>query len=308
MPEKLPAFLKTGDAVALVATARHVDNEIVRLAMNFLESAGFQVKCFDGLMEEQNQFAGPDELRAADINKAFADQKVKAILCLRGGYGTVRILEYLDEILINDNPKWIVGFSDVTVLHAYMGVRSIASIHGIMPVSFPKSTTESLDYLLKAMKGELRSYTNLEIDGYRTGSAKGVLRGGNISVLYSLSGSELNKPQPGTILFLEDLDEYLYHLDRMMMNFKLLGWFDALAGLIVGGLSDMRDNTKEFGFENDNAFGKDARSIIEEYVKDYSFPVCFDFPAGHTESNLPLFMNRKVEIEVSRNNIDLTWV
>lgn len=307
MLEKLPAFLIPGDAVALVATARHVEDEIVRLATEFLESAGFVVDCFDGLMEGQNQFAGPDELRASGINKAFFDPKIKAILCLRGGYGTVRILEHLDEILLKNNPKWIVGYSDVTVLHAYMGVRSIVSIHGTMPVSFPSSTADSLSYLLKALKGELTSYSNVAVDGHRIGSAKGVLRGGNISVLYSLSGSELNRPQPGTILFLEDLDEYLYHLDRMMMNFKLLGWFDALEGLIVGGLSDMRDNTMEFGFDKDNAFGKDARTIIEGYVKDYSFPVCFDFPAGHTTRNLPLFLNRNIEIEVRPNEIDINW-
>jgi muramoyltetrapeptide carboxypeptidase len=305
--EVLPVFLQPGDVMALVATARFVDENLVEEACVFIQAAGFTPLVLEGLFERNNQFAGSDENRAQLINHAFADPEVKAILCMRGGYGTVRIIEFLDAELISEKPKWVVGYSDVTVLHSYLGTKNIASLHSIMPVSFGTSSEDSQLNLLKALKGDLKSYKDLQVDCYRLGSATGILKGGNISVLFSLSGSFMHQPQPGTILFIEDLDEYLYHLDRMMMNFKLNGWFEAIDGLIVGGLSDMKDNTIEFGFASDNPFGKTAKEIILEYVDGYDFPVCFDFPAGHTSRNLPLFLNRKVSLEVRKTGVDLVW-
>lgn len=305
--EILPAFLQPGDVVALVATARYVDSFLVDKARDFLNEAGLVALVPDGLFERENQFAGSDQNRANMINQALANPNVKAILCMRGGYGTVRIIDYLDADLIVDVPKWFVGYSDFTVMHAYLGLKEISSIHAAMPVSFESSSKDSLSYLLKALTGELNCYANIQAEGYRFGQANGILRGGNISVLYSLSGSSLHKPRPGTILFLEDLDEYLYHLDRMMMNFKINGWFNEIDGLIVGGLSNMKDNTVEFGFEPENPFGKTAKEIIKEYVEEFDFPVCFDFPAGHTSHNLPLYMNRKVSFVVRDKSVDLTW-
>ncbi len=305
--EVLPAFLQSGDVVALVATARFVDQNLVDEACKFLESAGFIPLVLDGLLNREDQYAGSDENRANLINEAYSNPNVKAILCMRGGYGTVRIIEFLNADIIGANPKWIVGYSDVTVLHSFLGTKNMASLHAIMPVSFNNSSNDSQSNLVHALKGKLKSYKGISVDSYRTGDAKGILRGGNISVLYSLSGSFLHQSQPGTILFIEDLDEYLYHLDRMMMNFKLNGWFDTIDGLIVGGLSDMKDNTVEFGFSTENPFGKTAKEIILEYVEGYDFPVCFDFPAGHTFRNLPLFLNRSVSLEVRENSVDLVW-
>jgi muramoyltetrapeptide carboxypeptidase len=256
-----------------------------------LEEAGFRVKIPAGLYAAENQFAGSDEERAKNMQTLLDDAEVKAILIARGGYGSVRIIDRLDFSNFCDNPKWICGFSDVTVFHNHLHtVLQVQSLHSLMPLTFPKeeSGSDSLSYFVDTLSGRLPTYHFPPHSLNRTGNADGVLTGGNLSILCSLSGSISDIDTRGKILFIEDLDEYLYHIDRMMQNLKRSGKLSELKALIVGGMTEMRDNTIPFG--------KTAEEIIAETVSDYSYPLIFNVPAGHTEPNFPLMLGAKVQI------------
>jgi len=230
------------------------------------------------------------------------DKTVKAILCARGGYGSVRLLDHVNFRKLQQNPKWIVGYSDITVFHSLLnGWYGLESIHGPMPFNFPADGTsnESIDTLLRVLMGENPKYTVPHHHLNKLGKAEGTLVGGNLSILYGLSGTNADINPQGRILFIEDLDEYLYHIDRMMMNLKHSGKLAGISGLIVGGLSEMKDNHTPFGFT--------AHEIIANTLKEFNIPVCFDFPAGHVDPNLSLIMGRKVNLEVSDKGAVVTF-
>ena len=219
---------------------------------------------------------------------------IKAILCVRGGYGTVRIIDDIDFSHFQKNPKWLAGFSDITVLHSHIHKLNVASLHSTMPISFSSNTTESIMSLKDALFGK---HLSIKIDLHpfnRFGEAKGQIVGGNLSILYSLMGSPSDLNTDGKILFIEDLDEYLYHIDRMMMNLKRSGKLSNLKGLIVGGMTKMNDNTIPFG--------KDAESIIKDVVSEYNYPVCFGFPAGHIKDNRALKLGVIAELKVDKQS------
>ena len=286
-----PKLLSKGSKVAIVATARFVTENDIEPAVRRLEAMGFIPVYDDRLFAACDQFAGDDDSRAATLQSYLDDPEIDAILCARGGYGTVRIIDKLnfDKFLLN--PKWIIGYSDVTVLHAHLQSIGCESMHATMPINFSDNTEEALDSLYDALtKGNL-SYEieNTPINIY--GEAEAELVGGNISVLYSLLGSSSFPNTDGKILFLEDLDEYLYHIDRMMMALKRAGKLDNIKGLVVGGLTKMHDNAIPFG--------KTAEQIIFEYVKDKNIPVCFNFPAGHIDDNRAMIFGRKTKLAVS---------
>ena len=286
-----PKLLSKGSKVAIVATARFVTEKDIESALRRLEAMGFVPVYDDRLFAACDQFAGDDDSRAATLQSYLDDPEIDAILCARGGYGTVRIIDKLnfDKFLLN--PKWIIGYSDVTVLHAKLQSIGCESLHATMPINFSDNTEEALDSLYDALtKGNL-SYEieNAPINIY--GEAEAELVGGNISVLYSLLGSSSFPDTDGKILFLEDLDEYLYHIDRMMAALKRAGKLDNIKGLIVGGLTKMHDNAIPFG--------KTAEQIIFEYVKDQNIPVCFNFPAGHIDDNRAMVFGRKIRLAVS---------
>ena len=223
------------------------------------------------------------------------DDRIKAIWCARGGYGTVRIIDALDFTRFKKHPKWIIGFSDVTVLHSQLNVERIASLHAIMPFTVPKAPEEVKETLRKALFGEAIVYVIPSKANDIQGKASGELVGGNISILYSLLGSKSAITTHGKILFIEDLDEYLYHIDRMMHNLKRNGYFENVKGIIVGSMADMHDNEIPFG-QNDV-------QIITEIAKEYDIPIVFEFPAGHQVDNRALLLGKQVDLEVNENEV-----
>ena len=286
-----PKLLSKGSKVAIVATARFVTEKDIESALRRLEAMGFIPVYDERLFAVCDQFAGNDEWRAATLQSYLDDPEIAAILCARGGYGTVRIIDKINFEKFLLNPKWIIGYSDVTVLHAHLQSIGCESLHATMPINFSDNTEEALNSLYDALtKGNL-SYEMESAPINICGEAEGELVGGNISVLYSLLGSKSFPDTDGKILFLEDLDEYLYHIDRMMAALKRAGKLDNIKGLVVGGLTKMHDNTIPFG--------KNAEQIILEYVKDKGIPVCFNFPAGHIDDNRAMVFGRKIRLAVS---------
>ena len=286
-----PKLLSKGSKIAIVATARFVTENDIEPAVRRLKAMGFMPVYDDRLFAQCDQFAGDDDSRAATLQSYLDDPEIDAILCARGGYGTVRIIDKInfDKFLLN--PKWIIGYSDVTVLHAHLQSIGCESLHATMPINFSDNTEEALASLYDALTEKSLSYEIENAPLNIKGEAEAELVGGNISVLYSLLASSSFPNTDGKILFLEDLDEYLYHIDRMMMALKRAGKLDNIKGLIVGGLTKMHDNNIPFG--------KDAEHIIFEYVKDKNIPVCFNFPAGHIDDNRAMVFGRKIRLAVS---------
>lgn len=288
-----PKFLKKGDKIGIIAPARKIQKSEIEPAIQVFASWGLIVELGKNIFASDNQFAGTDKQRAEDLQNMMDNREIRAIVCARGGYGTIRLLPLLDFSRFKQDPKWIIGYSDITALHAHLNQNlGVQSIHGIMPLNFPndRSENESVTSLKSALFGEQICYTIQQHQFNRFGSAEGEIVGGNLSVLYSISGTKYDINTDGKILILEDLDEYLYHIDRMMMNLKLGGKLENLKALIVGGMSDMNDNSIPFG--------KTAYEIISETVKDYNYPVCFNFPAGHIENNIALVLGGWCKLEV----------
>jgi muramoyltetrapeptide carboxypeptidase len=289
-----PPYLKIGDKVAIVATARKISPAEVLPAIRIFRGWGLEVMEGEHLYAATDQFAGSDEERLADLQVALDDDSIRAVICARGGYGTVRIIDQIDFSRFAKNPKWIVGYSDVTVLHSHIHRHfGIETLHALMPVNFRDlcDSTPPVFTMKRALLGTGLAY---ELPGdplNRKGACKGLLTGGNLSILYSLSGTASDIDTGGKVLFLEDVDEYLYHIDRMMMNLKRTGKLDHLAGLIVGSMAKMRDN--------EVPYGSSAYQIIADTVKEFDYPVCFGFPAGHLEDNRALILGREVCLEVS---------
>lgn len=285
----VPSYLKKGDRVAIIATARKVSKEEIQPAVAFFESYGLLVSLGKNLFESNNQYAGTDNQRAEDLQWALDDPEIKAIIIARGGYGSIRVLEQVNFTEFVKHPKWMVGYSDVTVFHNAIHNIGVATLHATMPLNFTKNS-EATKSMVDALFGNLKEIPTEENYSNKEGIAKGHLVGGNLSLLYSLSGTPYDIDTKGKILFIEDLDEYLYHIDRMMMQLKLTGKLKNLKGLIIGGMTDMKDNAIPFG--------KFPEDIILDAVKDYDYPVCFDFPAGHIDRNLALYFGKEVELKV----------
>ncbi len=291
--EKPPSLIK-GDKVVIVSTARKLTLEELTTGIDVLVSWGLEVVLGENLFEEEHQFAGSSEQRTQDFQKALEDDSIKAIICARGGYGTVKIIDKLNFEHFKKHPKWIVGYSDVTVLHNHINQNfNIQTMHAAMPFGFKSNTNESLLSLQKCLFGESLSYDFDVHELNRRGEVSGELVGGNLSIIYSLTGTKSQLNTNGKILFIEDLDEYLYHVDRMMMNLDRAGLLANLSGLVVGGMTDMNDNAV--------AYGKNAKEIILNAVKEYSYPVCFDFPAGHLDDNRTLPMGKLAKLTVAEN-------
>lgn len=296
-----PNKLKKGDKIGIIAPARKIQMDEIAAAIKGFERWGFELVLGKNIFAQHKQFAGTDEQRAEDLQFMLDNSDIKAVVCARGGYGTVKTLKLLDFTKFLKNPKWIVGYSDITALHAHLNQNlGVKSILGTMPFNFPKDLTENkaVKTLKKALFGEQNIYEVPNHEFNRTGKVFAELIGGNLSVLFSVSGTKYDIDTSGKILVLEDLDEYLYHIDRMMMNMKYGGKLENLKGLIVGGMTDMNDNTVPFG--------KSAYEIIHDAVKEYDFPVCFNFPTGHIEENYALILGAKVEFEVGKNKVVLS--
>lgn len=287
-----PPYLQKGDTVAIVATARkNIDNNL-KPAIDLLKSWGLEVKIGSTIGLDLNQLAGTDEQRAKDFQEQLDNPNIKMIWCVRGGYGTVRMIDLLDFSKFKQHPKWIVGFSDVTVLHSHLNTMGFKSIHGIMPVTVAKASKDAKESMKVALFGHERlEYDILPHPMNKFGKAQGELVGGNLSILYSLFGSPSAIDCENKILFIEDLDEYLYHIDRMMMNLKRNGCLESIKGILVGGMTKMKDN--------DIPWGKDALQIIEDVTKKYNIPIVYNFPAGHVQDNRALPFGSQVTLDVN---------
>ena len=295
-----PEYLKKGDSIAIVAPAGKISKKKINAAVQTFESWGLKVIPGKHLFHAYHQFSATDEERTADFQCMLDDESVKAIICARGGYGVVRIIDRLDFSKFIKNPKWIVGFSDVTIFFSHILTNfGIETLHATMPLNFPEKNieNESLLTLQKALLGEPLNYTFTSFPLSRKGEGKGVLTGGNLSILCSLIGTKSDINTDSKILFIEDVGEYLYRLDRMIWQMKRAGKLERLAGLIVGGMTEMKDN--------EIPFGRNAYEIIAEAVKEYNYPVCYGFPAGHTDDNSALILGRKIKLTV---NDDITTI
>jgi muramoyltetrapeptide carboxypeptidase len=288
-----PPYLQKGDTVAILATARKHIVKSMQPTIDLLESWGLTVVIGKSIGLEENQLAGNDEQRAADLQEQLDNPNIKAIWCARGGYGTVRVVDLVDFTQFKKSPKWLVGFSDVTVLHNHLNTMGYKSIHGIMPISLAKASKEAIESLRLSLFGQPLQYAIDPHPMNRLGKASGELVGGNLSILYSLLGSPSAIDCKDKILYIEDLDEYLYHIDRMMMNLKRNGCLESLKGIIVGSMTDMKDN--------DIPWGKNALEIVQDVTKQYNIPVIFNFPAGHIHDNRALILGNNVTIEVTEN-------
>ena len=298
----LPPYLKSGDSIGICATARKVSPEEMEEAIKMMESWGLYVVLGKNLYGEENQFSGTDEQRTEDLNFFLNDPNIKAVISGRGGYGTLRIIDKVDFSAFKKNPKWIIGYSDITVLHSHIHSNfQTATLHATMPINFKKDE-HSTETLRMALFGEPVSYKseNFSFVKNREGIAEGQIVGGNLSLIYSMQGSVSDIDTNGKILFLEDLDEYLYHIDRMILSLKRAGKFSGIKGLIIGGMDDMKDNTIPFG--------KTAEEIIQEHVAEYNFPVCYRFPAGHDIKNYALQLGRNVKLDVGEKNSELIFL
>jgi muramoyltetrapeptide carboxypeptidase LdcA involved in peptidoglycan recycling len=294
-----PPYLQKGDTVAFLSTARKNITDNLKPAIDLLHSWGLEVKIGSTIGLDLNQLAGTDEQRAADFQQQLDNPNIKAIWCVRGGYGTVRMVDLLDYTKFKQHPKWVVGFSDVTVLHEHLNTMGYKSIHGTMPISIPRATPEAIATLKTSLFEEPLSYTLPPDPMNRFGKATGQIVGGNLSIVYSLIGSPSAFDCKDKILFIEDLDEYLYHIDRMMMNLKRNGCIENLKGIVIGAMSEMKDN--------DIPWGKNALQIIEDVTKTYKIPIIFNFPAGHIRDNRSLIMGSTVNLEVNASGSTLSF-
>ena len=286
-----PEFIQKGDTVGILATARKVDLKSLQPAIKLLENWGLHVVIGKTIGKEENQLAGPDWLRATDFQEMIDNPSIKAIWAAKGGYGTVRIIDRIDFTKFKKKPKWVAGFSDITVLHSHLNNMNIETIHSFMALNAGTANSQVIESLRKALFGEKLEYHIPTHPFNKIGTAKGELVGGNLSVLYSVMGSKSAIDYKDKILFIEDLDEYLYHIDRMMMNLKRNGYFDGVKAVIVGGMSSMNDN--------EIPWGKDALEIIQDVLKDYKFPIIYNFPAGHIKDNRTLILGKTVSINVN---------
>ncbi|MEX0967522.1 MAG: LD-carboxypeptidase [Bacteroidia bacterium] len=298
----VPPFLKNGDTIAIVSTARKIAPDELLPAVAAYEKEGFKVRLGKTIGRSFHQFAGSDNERLADFQEMIDDGEVKAIICARGGYGTSRIIDRLDFSRFEQKPKWIVGYSDVTVLHCHVVKNhGVATLHATMPLHMLKcdQDQESFDSLVAVLKGKIKNY---DFDPHllnRAGMASGELTGGNLSIIYNLTGTASEPDTDGKILFLEDLDEYLYHVDRMMVMLKRAGKLENLAGLLIGGMTGMNDNAVPFG--------QSAEEIIRAHVEDYTYPVAFGFPAGHGPRNLAMVMGMPSTLNVNNNGCSISF-
>ncbi len=296
---QIPPYLKKGDAVAIVCTARKFSEAEAQPAIQLLESWGLQVVLGKTIGLDAHQLGGQDHERAADLQTMLNNPEIKAIWCARGGYGSVRMIDAVDFSTFIKNPKWIIGFSDVTVLHSHIHNLGVATIHGIMAFSVPATDMTSKESLRQIIFGEWYSYSIPTASNNKIGVGTGQIVGGNLSIIYSLLGSPSAVDLSGKILFIEDLDEYLYHIDRMLMNIKRNGCFNTLQGLIVGGMTDMHDNAIPYGMN--------TQEIIRDITKEFDFPICFDFPAGHQKDNQAVVFGKLVTLEVTDQKVLVTY-
>ncbi|MEO5592105.1 MAG: LD-carboxypeptidase [Chitinophagaceae bacterium] len=303
----IPRYLKTGDVIGITSCAGYITLQDIQPAVLQMQGWGFNIKVGTSIGKRDFTFGGTDEERAADFQQMLDDDSIKAIMCARGGYGAVRIIDKLNFSKLAMHPKWIIGFSDITVIHSHLNRNyGIASIHSKMCNSFPddwsKAEPSQIETVLSiklALTGEKMKYAVVSNEKNKTGKGDGILVGGNLKTLESLAGSKSDLVTGGKILFVEDTGEYMYSIDRMFWGLKRTGKLASLKGLIIGGFKVKPDDSP------DEAFGKTLQDIVLEKVSAYNYPVCFDFPVGHQKNNFALKCGIRHRLEVKTDEVSL---
>jgi muramoyltetrapeptide carboxypeptidase len=303
----IPPYLKPGDTIGISSCAGYITLPDIQAAVQQMESWGFTIKVGSTIGKRDFTFGGTDEERIADMQQMLDDDSIKAIMCARGGYGAVRIVDSLHFNKLVKHPKWIIGFSDITVIHAHLNRNfNIASIHSKMCNSFPDdwskaepAQVETILSIKQVLLGEQMNYTAVPNEKNKTGSGEGALVGGNLKTLESLAGSKSDITTGGKILFVEDTGEYMYSIDRMFWGLKRTGKLANLSGLVVGGFKIKPDDSP------DDAFGRTITDIVLEKVSGYGYPVCFDFPVGHQKNNYALKYSIPHQLEVKTDGVSL---
>jgi muramoyltetrapeptide carboxypeptidase len=293
-----PEPLKSGDTISILAPSgvlNNFDNKITK-AINIFKSWGLNVVLGNHIYDKNGHFAGTDKNREKDFQKALDNKNIKAIWCARGGYGAVRIIDKLNFDNYLKNPKWIIGFSDITVIHNKLNFLNSESIHAMMITGFEDidQNNDSLSKLKNVLFGDSLSYSIASNKNNKTGKSEGIIVGGNLTLIQSTIGSKTELKMKDKILFIEEIGEYAYHIDRMLYSLKRAGYFENCKGLIVGQISDVKKNTTDFG--------RSINELILDVLDEYNFPILFDFPAGHEKTNFPIILGRKVILEVSKSD------
>jgi len=291
-----PELLKSGDTISILAPSGVLNNfdKKIEKAINIFKSWGLNVVLGNHIYDKNGHFAGTDKNREKDFQKALDNKNIKAIWCARGGYGAVRIIDKLNFDNYLKNPKWIIGFSDITVIHNKLNFLNSESIHAMMITGFEDigQNNDSLSKLKNVLFGDSLSYSITSNKNNKTGKSEGIIVGGNLTLIQSTIGSKTELKMKDKILFIEEIGEYAYHIDRMLYSLKRAGYFENCKGLIVGQISDVKKNTTDFG--------RSINELILDVLDEYNFPILFDFPAGHEKTNFPIILGRKVILDVSK--------
>jgi len=290
-----PPKLVSGDTIALVSPAKAIESSHIEFAKDYLEKHGFHVLVGPHAATEYRYFSGTDKERASDLQWAVDHPDVKAIVCARGGYGAIRLFDLVNWANLLREPRWILGFSDITNFHCLGLKLGIETAHTTMPLNFRENSPESLESLLNVLSGKPNKYTWESHAANKPGTVVGTVVGGNLSILYALLGTPYSPVYDGTILVIEDIGEQVYHLDRMLWAFRLAGVFDRIAGLIVGGMTDLKDTTTPTQWT--------VEELILEHTHYCSFPIAFQAPVGHISDNRAFICGRKATFTVTENHI-----
>lgn len=297
-----PPFLKSGDEVAIVSPSFAIDESKIEGAVKLIESWGLKVHIGKNTLKSYGPFAGTDKERLSDFQEMTGNKRIKAIFCSRGGYGMMKIIDRIDFSSLKRFPKWYIGFSDITALHIWLNEKcNIVSIHGEMPVNYsnPGKSAATLTSLREALFG---SYEDVKWQGecIRPGTVSGEITGGNLSLICSLTGTPAEPKTRGKILFIEEVGDYLYRLDRMLVSLKLAGKLKGLAALVAGGFRDMEDTKRPWG--------KSSEDLIRDIVAGYSYPVFFNFPAGHIDDNRSFYIGKRASIDIKGKKAVLSYI
>lgn len=296
---KIPPYLKPGDKVAIICPSWRIEGSIFD-SIKLLESWGLEVILGKTVHLAHHQYAGDDNARAADFQEMLDDDRIKAIFAARGGYGAVRIIDQINFDPFIAQPKWIIGFSDITVIHSHIHhTCAIPTIHGQMPLTIPDGTKKSLESLRKALFGEPVHYDYKTKAPNKSGYAEALVIGGNLALLVNLLGSASDMDYNGKILFLEEVGEYYYAVDRMLWTLKRAGKLAGLKGLLIGGFTSLQEKKIKFG--------KDIKDLILELTASYNYPVAFNFPAGHIDDNRSLFLGKTAQLKVDQDRVHLSY-
>jgi len=297
-----PPLLKKGDEVAIVSPAFAIEEVKVNYAVRFLENWGLRVHLGKHVLKQEGPYAGADRERLQDFHLMTRNERIRAIFCSRGGYGMLRIIDRIDFTPLHRQPKWYVGFSDITILHLWLSEKhNLVSIHGEMPLNYsnPEKTADTIDSLYGALFEGCRP-VKWSVGHGKEKDVSGEVTGGNLSLIYSLMGTPAEPETKGRILIIEEVGEYFYHLDRMMTSLKLAGKLKGLAALVAGGLNEMN--------ETKIPWGRSAESIVYDSVKSYDYPVLFNFPAGHINDNRAFYIGARAKISVKGRKAELSYI